>query len=285
MSTDVTHPEGARRHAVIISGGTEEARRAEALRIAAEALCLSAEEDRPCGRCAACRKLYGVGHADVLFLLTPPEDKKWMPVSHVRHLRGEMYVRPNEGRRKIAVINADILNPHGQNALLSVLEDPPYYAVLLLLAQNAAVLLPTVRSRCALRRLPPSGGVSAEAEAIPEVEAVLAALRADDEWEILCACFALEKIGRESLSGALDQLAAGVLREIPGADVLTARRYGDIIVQIRRWQAALDFHVSAGHICGALAVALAPQHGTGSPTRPLRAENGPPREEVSSWSK
>ncbi|MDR2671216.1 MAG: hypothetical protein LBC26_05805 [Oscillospiraceae bacterium] len=253
MSTNTTSSEGARRHALILSGGTEEARRAEALRLAAEALCLAEAGDRPCGRCTACRKLYGGGHVDVLFLLTPPEDKKGMPVELVRRLRGEMYVRPNEGRHKIAVVNADILNPQGQNALLSVLEDPPHYAMFLLLTQNAAVLLPTVRSRCALRRLPPTEA-NAEAETSPEVEAVLAALRADDEWAILCACLALEKLGREALSGALDELAAGVFREIPGADVLTARRYGDIIVQIRRLQSALDFNVHPGHLCGALAV-------------------------------
>ncbi|MDR1158056.1 MAG: hypothetical protein LBK75_07080 [Oscillospiraceae bacterium] len=255
MSTNTTNSEGARRHALILSGGTEEARRAEALRLAAEALCLAEAGDRPCGHCTACRKLYGVGHVDVLFLLAPPEDKKWMPVDLVRRLRGEMYVRPNEGRRKIAVVNADILNPQGQNALLSVLEDPPHYAVFLLLTQNAAALLPTVRSRCALLRLPPAA--AAEDEAGPEVEAVLAALRAKDEWAILCACLALEKLGREALFGALDTLAAGVFREIAGADVLTARRYGDIIIQIRRWQAALDFNVHPGHLCGALAAVLA----------------------------
>ncbi|MDR0670959.1 MAG: DNA polymerase III subunit delta', partial [Oscillospiraceae bacterium] len=97
MSINTTSSEGARRHALIVSGGTEEARRAEALRLAAEALCLSEAESRPCGRCAACRKLYGVGHVDVLFLLTPPEDKVMMPVGLVRRLRSEMYVRPNEG--------------------------------------------------------------------------------------------------------------------------------------------------------------------------------------------
>jgi DNA polymerase-3 subunit delta' len=59
-------------------------------------------------------------------------------------------------RRKVGMIDdAHCLNEHGQNALLKTLEEPPGRAVLVLIASSAALLLPTVRSRCQVIRLDP----------------------------------------------------------------------------------------------------------------------------------
>lgn len=74
----------------------------------------------------------------------------------VRRAREDLFIRPNEGDRKIYYVpRAQDLGLPGQNALLKVLEEPPAYGVFLLLADNPDRLLPTVRSRCVELRLQP----------------------------------------------------------------------------------------------------------------------------------
>ena len=81
----------------------------------------------------------------------------------MRQLRADAYIRPNEADRKIYILeNAQTMNPSAQNAMLKLLEEGPAYAAFLLLTDNAAALLPTVRSRCEL--LPLSPVTEAEAE-------------------------------------------------------------------------------------------------------------------------
>jgi len=128
-------------------------RAAFADRLAAAYLC---EGDRvPCGSCRHCRKLAAGVHPD-LTRVTVPEDKREIVVDQARALRTDVYIRPNEGRRKIYIIDpADSMNSSAQNALLKVLEEGPSYAAFLLLADEPGKLLETVRSRCELLTLSP----------------------------------------------------------------------------------------------------------------------------------
>jgi DNA polymerase III gamma/tau subunit len=75
-----------------------------------------------------------------------PEHKK-VAVKIVRQIRDDMFIRPNEGKKKIYLFPQE-LGIEGQNALLKILEEPPGYGVFILLAENAEQLLTTVRSRC-----------------------------------------------------------------------------------------------------------------------------------------
>jgi DNA polymerase-3 subunit delta' len=52
-------------------------------------------------------------------------------------------------------LNFEDANPAAQNALLKTLEEAPSYALLLLTANNAEQLLPTIISRCEILRLRP----------------------------------------------------------------------------------------------------------------------------------
>ena len=140
-------------HAYLITGGGGDSRAAFAGRLAAAYLC---EGDvPPCGRCRACRKVGKGSHPD-LSRTAPPPDKAEITVEQIRALRADAYVRPNEGRRKVYVIDpADAMNPAAQNALLKVLEEGPSYAAFLLGAAQQGRLLDTVRSRCELLSLRP----------------------------------------------------------------------------------------------------------------------------------
>ena len=69
-----------------------------------------------------------------------------------------MGIRPYESPYKIYIVNdADKLTLQAQNALLKTIEEPPAYAVILLLADNPDALLPTITSRCVLLSLKPVG--------------------------------------------------------------------------------------------------------------------------------
>jgi DNA polymerase-3 subunit delta' len=76
-------------------------------------------------------------------------------VDQVRHVIGEMYYRPTEGRQKFYIFSESNFMKEAANALLKVLEEPPEFATLFLLAENSNALLPTIRSRCITLRLAP----------------------------------------------------------------------------------------------------------------------------------
>ena len=104
----------------------------------------------PCGVCSGCRKALEGVHPDIITVDDP--DHKAMTVDPIRAARSDMFIRPNEGKRKIYLIEQDMAEPP-QNALLKTIEEPPEYAVIMLLTENAETLLPTIRSRCVMMKL------------------------------------------------------------------------------------------------------------------------------------
>ena len=140
-------------HAYILTGPDGSGRHTLALLLAAAMQC-TAGDSRPCCVCAQCRKVLAGTHPDVITVDDPK--KKTVSVDLVRDARTDLYVRPNEGLRKIYIFpRAMDLGPAGQNALLKVLEEPPAYGSFLLLTDNAQKLLPTIRSRSVELQLTP----------------------------------------------------------------------------------------------------------------------------------
>ena len=145
---------GRMSHFYLLSGPKGSGKHTLADLIAAAMLCQ--EPEGPCGVCRHCRKVLGGCHPDYITIDDP--SKKTVPVDLIREARADIFVRPNEGARKIYRFpRAQDMGIPGQNALLKVLEEPPPYGVFLLLTDNPEKLLPTVRSRCVelkLRALP-----------------------------------------------------------------------------------------------------------------------------------
>ena len=95
-------------------------------------------------------------HADVLVI--PPDPPQMMvKVDQVRHVTSTVYFKPGEGRQKVYIFPETAFIKEAANALLKVLEEPPEFATILLLAENAGALLPTIRSRCITLTLAPLG--------------------------------------------------------------------------------------------------------------------------------
>lgn len=196
-------------HAIVIEGGTAAARTALAQELAMARLC-TASEQKPCRRCAVCKKVKAKAHPDV-FYLTPEKDKKLLAVKQIRWMRTDAYVLPNDGDCKVYLIpEAEKMTPACQDALLKVLEEPPQFSSFILCCESKSVLLETVLSRVAVFHLPEETGEkgSKKKRAFAEETAVnlAAALVAENEFQLLSATAVLEKKGEELLL-VLDQLS------------------------------------------------------------------------------
>jgi DNA polymerase-3 subunit delta' len=109
----------------------------------------------PCGKCRACT-LIGQGiHPDVH--LVAPEGTS-IKIEAIRDLQGVLALSPVEARYRTAMIlQAERATPAAHDALLKTLEEPPPSTCLMLVAEFADSLPPTIASRCqviALRPVP-----------------------------------------------------------------------------------------------------------------------------------
>jgi len=85
-------------------------------------------------------------HPD-LYVLEPLGDQ--IRIDAVRALRRDLHMRPFETDRRVyLVFSAQSLNDEAADALLKDLEEPPSYAVFVLVADDLGPLPETVRSRC-----------------------------------------------------------------------------------------------------------------------------------------
>jgi DNA polymerase-3 subunit delta' len=228
-------------------------------KIIAAALECTGSGDKPCGVCPSCHKIFGGGHPDVI---TVDSDKATVPIKVIREMQADAYIRPNEGQKKIYLLpRAQDMQAPAQNALLKLLEEPPEYCVFLLMTDNAEKLLTTVRSRAvelslfplsdrelteALETLAPNtprealaaaaeksfGYLGAALELLQENSAespitpLLEALATGDELALLSALVPLEKLKRQELLEALQQLHLLLTRALgkkSGGDSLSSR--------------------------------------------------------------
>jgi len=206
---------GTLHHALIFSGPGD---RVNAARYAAAAMECTAPV-RPCLTCAHCRKVLADVHPDVRFVRDP--EHKELSVEVVRGVRTDAFVRPNEGARKVYIFeDCSILNEKDQSVLLKVVEEGPPYAAFLFCAENAMVLLQTIRSRCLELRLAPADNA---ADGARDRAAELCRLAAEGSAADRAAFFmrlAKEKdVTREAMAALCEQtrlLFAGALLALYG---------------------------------------------------------------------
>ena len=129
-------------HAYLLHGPAGVGKRAAARTFAAELL---GDE----------RRVAAGTHPD-LFLLEALGEM--IRIDEVRALHRDLHMRPYEAERRVYVIaDAHLLNDDAADALLKDLEEPPSYAVIVLVADELGPIPPTILSRCQLvpfRRLP-----------------------------------------------------------------------------------------------------------------------------------
>ena len=161
---------GKAAHFYLISGAPGSGKRTLTRLLTAALQCESGE--KPCLSCNACRKAMASTHPDIITIDDP--EKKHVPIDLIRDACADLYIRPNEGRKKIYIIpRAQDLRVEAQNALLKSLEEPPQYGVFILISDNPEKLLTTIRSRSVtlqLNALPEDTLRSALKEQFPDTE-------------------------------------------------------------------------------------------------------------------
>jgi DNA polymerase-3 subunit delta' len=91
-------------------------------------------------------RLFVQTHPDVLII--PPDPPQMMiKVDQVRRVIESIYFRPGEAKERVYIFTDSAFMKEAANSLLKVLEEPPEFATIFLLAENPGELLPTIRSR------------------------------------------------------------------------------------------------------------------------------------------
>src|SRR5206468_9828767 len=115
-------------------------------------------------------RLFVQTHPDVLVI--PPDPPQMMiKVDQVRRVIETIYFRPSEAGERVFIFTDSAFMKEAANSLLKILEEPPDFATIFLLAENPGELLPTIRSRCMTLSLHPLS--------VEEIESYLSSHRPD----------------------------------------------------------------------------------------------------------
>ena len=140
-------------HAYLIEGGEGCGKTYFARLAAAAVLCTG--DTPPCGKCPSCVKALAGSHPDLFYF--SPDKKASMGVETVRDIKKSLFFMPNDGDRKVYIIDdAQKMTVQAQNALLKFIEEPPASVLFFIVTDKKESLLPTVVSRTRIISLAPS---------------------------------------------------------------------------------------------------------------------------------
>ena len=147
---------GRLRHAYLITGPDSIGKNTLAHAFAMALNCTHPNEaQRPCMECRSCRLIISGNHPDMLYAEQDASTGN-LPIDAIRAVMRRLAMKPFEARYRIAIFeHFDEAQPRAQDALLKTLEEPPPAAVLILMAQSAEALLPTIISRSQIINLRP----------------------------------------------------------------------------------------------------------------------------------
>ena len=101
-----------------------------------------------CYDCHACKQILKNNHPDLIYV--EAQNQKSISVGDIREkVNDTVEIKPYNSLYKVYIIDkADSMTVQAQNALLKTMEEPPEYAVIILIAQSLDRFLPTIKSRC-----------------------------------------------------------------------------------------------------------------------------------------
>lgn len=211
-------------HAYIISGeeGSGKMMLAEAF---AQTLECERHEADACGECHSCKQAQSHNQPDIVYVTH--EKPNTISVDDIRmQINNDIVTKPYASPYKVYIVDeAEKMNEQAQNALLKTLEEPPAYAVILLLTTNASSFLPTIRSRCIQLEMKPI--------ADSQIRKYLMATYEIPDYEADAAtAFAQGNMGRAiSLAGSEDfrQLRGFCLNLVQKAGNMSAQEHQTIV--------------------------------------------------------
>ena len=184
-------------HAYIINGERNAGKEFIARIFAMTLQCEKGGTD-PCKGCHSCKQALSHNHPDIVYI--SHEKPNTIGVEDIRgQINNDIGIKPYSSPRKIYIMNeGEKMTPQAQNALLKTLEEPPEYAVILILTDNVEALLPTVISRCVgLNRKPVSDNLVKKY--------LMEELSVPDYKANICVSFARGNIGKAKLLASSEE--------------------------------------------------------------------------------
>lgn len=184
-------------HAYIINGERYSGKEFIAKVFAMALQCEKGEID-PCNECHACKQALGNNQPDIIHVTH--EKPNIISVDDIREqVNKDIIIKPYACDRKIYIINeAEKMNNQAQNALLKTLEEPPEYAIILILTSNLEALLPTILSRCVVLNMKP-----VEDKLVKEF--LMREVKVPDYKAEVCAAFARGNIGKAKILASSEE--------------------------------------------------------------------------------
>lgn len=175
-------------HAYIING-EKNAGKEFIARVFAMALQCEKGEAEPCQECRSCKQALSNNHPDIIRVIH--EKPNTISVDDIRsQVNNDVAIKPYSSAYKIYIINeAEKMTSQAQNAILKTLEEPPAYAVLILLTANLNALLPTILSRCVVLNMKPVSD-----ELVKQY--LMEQLKVPDYKAEVCVAFARGNVGK-----------------------------------------------------------------------------------------
>ena len=152
----------------------------------------------PCQECHSCKQALSANQPDIIKVLH--EKPGTISVDDIRtQINNDVAIKPYSSPYKVYIVNeAEKMTPQAQNALLKTLEEPPEYAVILLLTANVNSLLPTILSRCVVLNMKPVSDMQVK-------KYLMEQLRVPDYKAEICVAFARGNVGKaKSLASSED---------------------------------------------------------------------------------
>lgn len=158
------------------------------------AMALQCESDgvKPCQECHSCKQALTQNNPDIIRVTH--EKPNTVGVEDIRNqINRDIGIKPYSCKYKIYIMNeAEKMTPQAQNALLKTLEEPPEYAIIILLTTNLNALLPTVISRCVTMSMKP-----VEDKLVKDY--LMKTMEIPDYKADICVAFARGNIGKARL--------------------------------------------------------------------------------------
>ena len=214
-------------HAYILNGPDKSGKMMIAEAFARALLCEKQDPDG-CGECRSCRQSDDRNNPDIIYV---KHDKpNTISVDDIRtQLNNDIVIKPYSNQYKIYIVDeAEKMNQQAQNALLKTIEEPPAYAVIMLLTTNADSFLQTIRSRCITLNLK-----SVKNDVIKSY--LMTEKKIPDYQADVCAAFAQGVVGKAiklASSDDFNELKESALSLIKRLDDIDLYEMGEAIKQI-----------------------------------------------------
>ncbi len=184
-------------HAYIINGERNAGKEFIA-RIFAMTLQCEKGGTEPCNECHSCKQTSSHNQPDIVYI--SHEKPNSIGVEDIRgQINNDIGIKPYSSPRKIYIMNeGEKMTPQAQNALLKTLEEPPEYAVIMILTDNVEALLPTIISRCVVLHMKPVSDKLVKQYLMEE-------LGVPDYKANICVAFARGNIGKAKLLASSEE--------------------------------------------------------------------------------